>query len=123
MPKGDRRDLIFLGGSKGDLTEMPQPIKDVFGVQLYQVQIGLTPESAKPFRGYGSGILELRENFDTDTYRAVYVVRFEEAVYVLHAFKKKSHKGAETPGPDLNVIDVRLKQAQQEHEKWLNTRK
>lgn len=79
------------------------------------MQAGQHPPSDKPLRWLGSGTLELIENFDGDTYRAVYTVRFSEAVYVLHAFKKKSKRGSKTPQADIELIKRRLKVAAEEY--------
>jgi phage-related protein len=75
-------------------------------------QLGMHPPSAKLLKGFGSGVVELIEDFDGDTYRAVYAVRFETAVYVLHAFKKKSKQGIRTPRSDVDLIKRRLKDAE-----------
>jgi phage-related protein len=66
--------------------------------------------------GRGSGVLEIVENYRSDAYRAVYTVRFERAVYVLHAFQKKSPKGIKTAKPDVELVRRRLKAAQQNYE-------
>lgn len=79
------------------------------GFALYQAQIGLKHRDAKPMTGLGSGILEVVSDFATNTYRAVYTVRYKEAVYVLHAFQKKSRKGVATPKTEIDVIKHRLK--------------
>jgi phage-related protein len=86
------------------------------GYALYQAQLGLKALSAKPLRGFGgAGILEIVEDHHTDTYRAVYTVRFSELVYVLHAFQKKSKKGSATPKSDMDLIKRRLKVAQDDY--------
>jgi phage-related protein len=86
------------------------------GYALYQAQVGLKASSAKPLRGFGgAGILEIVEDYQTDTYRAVYTVRFSELVYVLHAFQKKSKKGIATPKPDIDLIRRRLKVAEEDY--------
>lgn len=70
-------------------------------------------------RGFGgASVLEIISNFDTDTFRAVYTVEFEEAIYVLHYFQKKSKRGNETPQQDKDMIERRLKAAGEEHSKW-----
>jgi phage-related protein len=79
-------------------------------------QTGQHPPSAKPLKGLGGGTVELVEDFDGDTYRAVYTVRFSEAVYVLHAFKKKSKRGIKTPQRDIDLIVRRLKDAERDHD-------
>ena len=109
------RPLLWVASSKRDYMEFPPQVQDGFGFELFLVQTGQHPPSAKPLRGMGSGTLELIDNFDGDTYRAVYTVRFSEAVYVLHAFKKKSKRSAKTPQPDIELIKRRLKVAAEEH--------
>ena len=86
------------------------------GYALYQAQIGLKALSAKPLRGFGgAGILEIVENHQTDTYRAVYTVKFSNFIYVLHAFQKKSRKGIATPKPDIDLIQRRLRAAEEHY--------
>lgn len=71
---------------------------------------------AKPLQGFGgAGVLKMIDDYDGNTYRAVYTVKFESAVYVLHAFQKKSHKGIATPKSDIDLIKIRLKQAEEDH--------
>jgi len=83
------------------------------GFALYLAQTGRMPRSAKPLKGFGgAGVLELVENDDSGTYRAVYTVRFESAIYVLHAFQKKSKKGIRTPQQDIELVRRRLKIAE-----------
>jgi len=82
---------------------------------LFLAQTGQHPPSAKPLKGLGGGTVELVEDFDGDTYRAVYTVRFAEAVYVLHAFKKKSKRGIATPKSDIDLIKRRLRDAASDH--------
>jgi phage-related protein len=93
---------------------MPRPVKRKVGFALYLAQIGEKHLAVKPLKGFGSaGVLEVIEDYQTDTYRAVYTVRLKRAVYVLHCFKKKSTKGAQTPKPDTDLIRVRLRAAEQ----------
>ncbi len=82
------------------------------GFALDTAQCGLMPQIAKPFSGLGSGVFELLDDYRTDTYRAIYTVRFAEIVYVLHAFQKKSKKGITTPKKDVELIRRRLRDAQ-----------
>ena len=86
-------------------------MQDTFGFELFLPQGGQHPPSARPLRGFGSGVVELIDDFDGDAYRAVYTVRFESAVYVLHAFKKKSKRGIATPKSELELIERRLRAA------------
>jgi phage-related protein len=75
--------------------------------------------SAVPLRGFGdASVLEVVDDFDGDTFRAVYTVRFATAVYVLHAFQKKSKRGIATPKAELNLIEQRLKRAREDYEQW-----
>ena len=87
------------------------------GYALYQAQLGLKSASARPLTGFGgASVLEIVDDFQTDTYRAVYTVRFADVVYVLHAFQKKSKKGIATPKADLDLIKRRLRAAEKDHE-------
>jgi phage-related protein len=89
------------------------------GFALYEAQCGLKPTAAKPLKGFGgAGVLEIVSDYQTDTYRAVYTVRLEERVYVLHAFQKKSKKGIATPKSALELIKRRLQQAEALHKEW-----
>lgn len=88
---------------------MPKMVQREFGFALHLAQIGTRHPGTKVLKGFGSaGVLEVVEDYATDTYRAVYTVRFHEAVFVLHCFKKKSTKGSETPKPDMELIRKRL---------------
>jgi phage-related protein len=105
------------GSSYQDLLEMPTDVQNVMGYGLYLAQIGDKHDDAKPLKGFkGAGVLEIVDDFDGDTYRAIYTVRFEFAVYVLHVFQKKSKSGIATPKQDLNLIDRRLKIASELHQ-------
>jgi phage-related protein len=106
------RPLRWIASSYRDFTEFPPQVQDEFGFGLFLAQTGQHPRSAKPLKGMGSGVVELIDDFDGDTYRAVYAVRFERAVYVLHAFKKKSKRGIATPQSDILLIKRRLKDAE-----------
>ena len=108
------KPLYWVGGSKRDLRSLPGPVEDLFGYALYLAQDGKKHEQAKPLKGFGSaGVLEVVEDWDRSTYRAVYTVRFEGAVFVLHMFQKKSKRGAATPKADIDLIRERLKVAEQ----------
>jgi len=92
-------------------------VVDVFGYALYLVQTGERHDQAKPLRGFGSaGVLEVVEDWRGNAYRAVYTVRFEDAVYVLHAFQKKSPTGVRTSKRDVDLIGRRLDEAQRDFE-------
>jgi phage-related protein len=109
----DCKPLRWIGSAKKDLLAMPDAVQQTFGFALYYAQIGSRHPDAKPLKGFGSaGILEIVEDWRGDAYRAVYTVRFAEAVYVLHCFQKKSKYGAETPKPEMDRIRERLKEVE-----------
>ncbi|HEU4696025.1 MAG TPA: type II toxin-antitoxin system RelE/ParE family toxin [Sphingomicrobium sp.] len=117
------KELIWIGSSKEDLSAFPDDVKLVMGFALRVAQQGGKHPSAKPLKGYkGAGVLEIVDDFDGDTYRAVYTVRFESAVYALGAFQKKSKKGIATSKADLDRIKGRLKRAEDMHAEWLKER-
>lgn len=89
---------------------MPEEVRDTFGYALHLAQVGQKHPDAKPLKGFGgAGVLEVVEDFQGDAYRAVYTVRYAEAVYVVHCFQKKSTQGIATPKPDVELIKSRLK--------------
>jgi phage-related protein len=98
---------------------MPEDVKDVFGHTIDLAQAGGRHLDAKALTGFGSaGVLEVVEDHQGDTYRAVYTVRFAGWVYVLHCFQKKSKSGAHTPKKDMDLNHTRLKAAKQDFEAW-----
>lgn len=108
------KPVIWIGSSLKDLRAFPEPVRDTMGFALYLAQTGTKHDDAKPLKGFGgAGVLEVVEDDDGNTYRAVYTVRFAGAVYVLHAFQKKSKSGIKTPPRDMNVIEERLKAARE----------
>jgi len=108
------KPLYWMATSKRDLLALPEAVVDVFGYALYLAQIGRKHERAKPLRGFGSaGVLEVIEDRQGDTYRAVYTVSFAEAVFVLHVFQKKSKRGIATPKREMDLIRERWKAAEQ----------
>jgi phage-related protein len=110
-----RKELIWVGSSRKELREFPPPVRKTFGIALYAAQTGLTPPEAKPLKGFGGAkVLELAEDCDRGTYRAVYTVRFAEKIYVLHVFQKKSKRGIAKH--EIELIRERLKTAQRMHE-------
>ena len=114
------KPLFFVGSSKKEYLDLPAQVVREMGHALYEAQIGLKPDNAKPFRikGAGASVLEIVENYDSDTYRAVYTVEFEEAIYVLHCFQKRSTQGIKTPQQDVEMIERRFKQAREASEAW-----
>ena len=105
------KPVVWVGSSKDDISALPGPVRGSLGHRLRQVQDGETPLDMKPLTQFGTGVFELRESFDKNSYRLVYVVNLEKAVYVLHAFMKKSKSGIGLPKPDAELIQVRLKRA------------
>ena len=98
------KPCVFIGSSRKDLKRFPAKVQNRMGHALHQVQEGEEPIAAKALKGFGGrAILELVDDFDSDTYRAVYTVRFAGVVYVLHAFQKKAKKGIATPSKTLNL--------------------
>ena len=113
------KPVEWIASSLDDLKDFPEEVQQVIGYALYQAQCGEKHPVAKPLKGFkGSGVLEVVENFDGDTYRSVYTVRFEGAVYVLHIFQKKSKQGIATPKQDIELIEARLKRAKQHYEQY-----
>lgn len=115
-PTAGEKPLYWVGSSKRDLLEFPDAVKDGIGPPSVSPSLGGKHPVAKPWKGEGPGVLEIVEDYQGDAYRAVYTVRFEHAIYVLHAFQKKSPKGIKTATPDVELVRKRLKAAQQNYE-------
>lgn len=107
------RDAIWVGDSKAKLKEFPQSVQKDIGDALFIAQAGSMSPAAKPFKGVGTGVFEIRADSRTDTYRAVYAVKIGERVYVLHCFQKKSRRGIQTPKKEVDLIKRRLRMAQE----------
>ncbi len=121
---GDRKPIKWVGTSRKDLIDFPRDVRMAMGHALFLAELGEKHLSAKPLHGFGgASVLEIVEDYDGGTYRAVYTVRFEDAIYVVHCFQKKSKHGAATPKQEIKMIANRLKAAQEAHEKWQNERK
>ncbi len=104
------KPLRWVGSAKKDLLAMPAEVQDVFGYALHLAQKGDKHSQAKSLKGFGdAGVVEVVEDHQGGTWRAVYTVRYATAVYVLHCFQKKSTSGIATPKPDMNLINARLK--------------
>ena len=110
------KPLHWVGSAKDDLLEFPPEVVDDLGYALYLVQIGGKPPMAKPWKGEDPGVFEIVEDHRGDAYRAVYTVRYTEAVYVLHCFQKKSPSGIRTARNDQQRIHDRLKVAMKDYE-------
>jgi phage-related protein len=114
------KPVSWIGSSYKDFREFPDPVQDAMGYALYQAQIGLKHASAKPLKGFGgTGVIEIVADHVGDTFRAVYTVKFATAVYVLHAFQKKSKSGIKTPTEDMALIQRRLKAAEADYKAQL----
>ena len=110
------REVVWVGSSKRDFMGFPEEVRADMGYGLYRAQQGREHASAKALKGFGGRtVLELVEDHASGTYRAVYTVRFETGVYVLHAFQKKSKRGDETPQLDKEMIERRLREAETIH--------
>jgi phage-related protein len=127
MTRGTRvpgeKPLFWVGSAKRDLLTFPEPVKDELGIALSVAQFGGKHPKAKPWKGQSAGIFEVVEDHRGDTYRAVYAVRFERAVYVLHVFQKKSPSGIKTARSDVNLIGQRFNLARQDYERRYGARK
>ncbi len=128
-PKGDRRrasakPVRWIGSSRDDLRAFPEAVRLRVGGALWEAQLGRKAAWAKPLKGFGgAGVLEVVDDHDGDTYRAVYTVRLAGMVYVLHAFRKKSKSGVGTPRREIALVEQRLKRAGEDHDQWLASRK
>ena len=110
------KPLFWIGSSRDDLKDCPNDVQDVVGYALHWAQRGGKSPDAKPLHGFGNaGVLEIVDDFDGNTYRAVYTVRFAQAVYVLHVFQKKSRKGIATPKQEIDLVKARLKRAEADY--------
>jgi phage-related protein len=108
------KPVIWVGSSRRDLREFPESVQDHMGYALYVAQRGGKHRDTKTLRGFGgSGVVEMVKDFRGDTFRAIYALRSPDAVYVLHAFQKKSTTGRETSRRDMDLIKQRLREAEQ----------
>lgn len=113
------KPLLWIVSSKRDLKKFPKPVQANLGRALQIAQWGGKSDDAKPLKGFGgASVLEVVEDYDGDTYRAIYTVKFRRAVCVLHAFQKKSKKGAKTPKAVIDLIEERLAYASEVYEEW-----
>lgn len=115
-PAFGEKPLHWVGSAKKDILTFPDAVKDGIGTALSVAQFGGKHPAAKPWKGEGPGVLEIVEDHYGNTYRAIYTVRFEMAVYVLHAFQKKSPKGIKTSEADVELVAKRLRVAQRDYE-------
>lgn len=116
-----RRRIVWVGSSLRDLRAFPPEVRRDVGQSLYAAQQGESDPSAKPLKGFGGGsVIEIVARHRGDTWRAVYTVQFAEAVYVLHAFQKKSKRGIATPKREIELIRKRLAEAERLHRERQN---
>lgn len=109
----NEKPLEWIGSSHKDLVALPVDVRRFFGYALSLAQAGDQHDAAKVLKGFGgAGVLEIIEDDTGGTYRAVYTVKFDVAVFVLHCFQKKSKRGIATPRADMNIIRARLKVAE-----------
>jgi phage-related protein len=110
------KPLVWIASSQKDLKTFPEEVRVAMGYALYLAQAGDKHDTAKVLKGFGgAGVLEVVDDHDGDTFRAVYTVKFADAVYVLHAFQKKSKSGVATPMKDIELVRHRLKLVEQQH--------
>jgi phage-related protein len=107
------RRVVWLGKSKENLREFPKGAQKLLGDELQLIQFGGMPKDAKPFKGIGSGVLEIALRYASNAYRVVLAVQIGRRIYVLHAFQKKSKKGMETPTRDVELVRKRYSEAQE----------
>lgn len=118
------KPIIWVASTKKDLISLPDDVQDEIGHALYQAQKGEKSDKAKAFKGFGNAsVLEIVESDSGGTYRAVYTVKFKEAIAILHVFQKKSKQGIATSKQDVELIKSRFKLAEQKYEEWLNKRR
>ena len=107
------KPVVWVGSSRKDLREFPDSVQDHMGYALYVAQQGGKHRDTKMLAGFGgAGMVEIIKDYRGDTFRAVYTLRYQGAVYVLHAFQKKSKTGRETPHRDLELIKQRLREVE-----------
>jgi len=111
-----KKPTHWIGSSRKSVKGFPKEVRDEIGFSLYAAELGVGIINAVPLVGFGGAkVIEIIVPYDGDTYRAVHTVKFKEAVYVLHAFQKKSKTGSKTPLPDMDLIRSRLKLAEAHH--------
>jgi len=107
------RPLVWLGDSRKNLRDFPDGAQKLLGDELQLIQFGGMPKDAKPFKGVGSGVIEIALRYSSDAYRVVLAVQIGRRIYILHAFRKKSKKGIGTPKRDVDLIKKRYTEAQE----------
>jgi phage-related protein len=119
-----KRVLIYLGSTQKDASKLPEEVQRLFVAALRMALVGGEHEDAKPMKGFGGrSVLEVVADHRGDTYREMYTTRFEETIYVLHIFQKKSKRGIKTPKEDIELIKKRLKFAENHHKDMYEKKK
>jgi phage-related protein len=121
-PAHERKPLVWVGSCRKDLQTFPQPVQRIVGYALHVAQIGGRHPTTATLKGHhGAGVVEIIEDHDGDTFRLVYTVRLKERIYALHAFQKNSKRGISTPKKELDMIQRRLREAEEIHRRWLES--
>lgn len=100
------KPIVFLGDSLGRIREFPETVRRQAGMELRQVQYGLDPSDWKPMKSLGASVREIRIHDRAGAFRVLYVAKLADAMYVLHAFQKKTRA---TPNRDLDLAALRLR--------------
>jgi phage-related protein len=118
------KPVFWIASSRKDLKKFPKGVRQTVGQALLDAQKGEKHPDAKPLKGFhGAGVLEVVDDDDGNTYRAVYTVKFAGIVYVLHAFQKKSKSGSKTPPEEIEKVKTRLKEAEKHNAQWAEKQK
>lgn len=118
------KTVIWILSAKKDLMRFPKPIQKAFGYGLYRAQQGEYPNGAKALTGFSSAqIIEMKEDDRSGTYRAIYTVKFQKAIIVLHVFQKKSTIKTKTPQKEIDLVHIRLRRAKEIYEEWRKQQK
>ena len=113
------KPVRWVGSRKEDLSGFPEDVRRRVGGALWEAQVGGKAQYAKPLNGFDdAAVLEIVDDFDGDTFRAVYTVRFATAIYVLHAFQKKSKRRIATSKAELDLVEQRLNRAREDYQQW-----
>jgi phage-related protein len=107
------RPVVWLGDSKRNLRDFPDGAQKLLGDELQLIQFGGMPKDAKPFKGIGSGVVEIALRYGSAAYRVVLALQIGRRIYILHAFQKKSTKGIATQTRDVDLVKRRYTEAQE----------
>src|SRR6266852_7264582 len=120
---GGLKPVRWIGASLRDLRSFPRSVRIDIGHALFTAQEGKTDPAAKPLKGFGgASVIEIVASHHGNAWRAVYTVRFQDAIYVLHVFQKKSTKGIATRAREINLIKRRLAEAERDYRERQNLR-